>query len=90
MRRATILAAVMGSTLAGTPGEAQQIKPWCLTAHMGRSWTVDLCYFRSFERCNQERFNYGGTSFCIVNPEYYFRYGEPKQRSRKVGRAAER
>jgi len=45
-------------------------------------------YFRTFEQCNQERFGYGTTSFCSVNPEYYFRYGDPTQGPRKRGREA--
>jgi Protein of unknown function (DUF3551) len=59
------------------PSKAEQINPWCLKAVMGRGSTPELCYFRTFARCNQERFLYGPTSFCLVNPEYYFRYGEP-------------
>jgi hypothetical protein len=90
MRRVLLTAAVAGCGFISNAGVAQPINPWCLKAAMGRGWTVDLCYFRTFERCNQERFNYGGTSFCIVNPEYYFRYGEPDQRPRKTGRAAGR
>jgi hypothetical protein len=71
------------------PAEAKEpIPPWCLTAHMGQGWMVDLCYFRTFEQCNQERFGYGTTSFCSVNPEYYFRYGDPTQAPRKRGREA--
>ena len=73
---------LMGALVAihaasAAPGKAEQINPWCLKAVMGRGSTPELCYFRTFERCNQERFLYGPTSFCLVNPEYYFRYGEP-------------
>jgi hypothetical protein len=91
MRRAVIITAIVGSALLGsTPSFAQRIHPWCLKATTGRGATVDLCYFRTFERCNQERFNYGTTSFCIVNPEYYFRYGEPPQRPRGARRTMAR
>jgi hypothetical protein len=55
---------------------------------MGRGWMVDLCYFRTFEQCNRERFHYGTTSFCTVNPEYYFRYGEPRQPPLHKGRGS--
>lgn len=84
MRRTTLAAAA--ALLAGAgPAAAESIPPWCLKAHMGRGWMVDLCYFHTFEQCNQERFNYGTTSFCIVNPAYYFRYGEPQQPPRHKG-----
>jgi len=86
MRLFIIAAAVAGAALiANGPSFAAGYPPWCLKASMGRAM-VDLCYFQTFERCAQERFNYGNTSFCIVNPEYYFRYGEPDQRPRKVRR----
>lgn len=92
MRR-TLLAAASAAVLAGggpAAAAAEPIPPWCLKAHMGRGWTVDLCYFRTFEQCNRERFSYGTTSFCIVNPDYYFRYGEPDIVPRKTMRAAPR
>ncbi|HWP27246.1 MAG TPA: hypothetical protein VNL39_12975 [Xanthobacteraceae bacterium] len=56
--------------------------PWCLKA-VAEDCAVDLCYFRSFESCNRERFYYGPKSFCIVNPHYYFRDGEPDQAPHK-------
>jgi hypothetical protein len=33
---------------------------------------VDYCHFASFEQCAQERFRWGTTSFCILNPQHYF------------------
>ncbi len=72
--------------LGSPPSAAQTIYPWCLKALMGEDYTVDLCYFQTFERCAQERIAYGTSSFCIVNPQYYFRYGEPNQASGKRGR----
>ncbi len=68
--------------LGASPSAAQTIYPWCLKAHMGEDHTVDLCYFQTFEQCAQERVAYGTSSFCIVNPHYYFRYGEPGQTPR--------
>jgi hypothetical protein len=61
----------------GSASAAERIPPWCLEANTGRGSSVDLCYFYSWQRCYQERFLYPNTSFCIVNPAYYFRYGEP-------------
>jgi len=89
MRSAIVVAAFAAPFLFGvTASKAEAIHPWCLKASMGEDHTVDLCYFRTFERCAQERIAYGTTSFCIVNPEYYFRYGEPGQSPRKARRGA--
>jgi hypothetical protein len=88
MRRISLIGALgaLAALVDPIPAAALPL-PWCLKAHMGRSWMVDLCYFRSFEQCNRERFRYGTTSFCTVNPEYYFRYGEPPSQPRR-GRPA--
>ena len=71
---AFVFAATATFGLAGMqPSEAAYFpNPWCLKAVMGKSWVVDLCYFRTFAQCAQERFNYGNTSFCVQNPEYVF------------------
>jgi hypothetical protein len=69
-----VAAAAATIGLAGTQSSeaAYSPNPWCLKAVMGRGWVVDLCYFRTFAACAQERFNYGNTSFCVQNPEYVF------------------
>ena len=43
--------------------------PWCLQANKGRS-VSEICHFRTFEACAQERILYGTTSFCGQNPRY--------------------
>ena len=78
MRFIAIMTAIVGTLACSTGQAAERIVPWCLKASMGRGWTPELCYFQTWARCNQERFLYGPTSFCIVNPYYYFKYGEPK------------
>jgi hypothetical protein len=90
--RFTIVAAAVAAPLffGATPSQAQTIYPWCLKATMGEDYSVDLCYFQTFERCAQERIAYGTTSFCIVNPQYYFRYGEPGQPQRRTKRGEAR
>ena len=84
MRLITIVTvAAIAASLAYTTGQAaERIPPWCLRASMGRGWAPELCYFWTWQSCNQERFLYGPTSLCIVNPHYYFRYGEPKDMRR--------
>ena len=86
----TISLAAMAATITGLAlslGGARDAgaapyspNPWCLKASMGRGWAVDLCYFRTFEQCNNERFNYGSTSFCIHNPEYVFAKAAEEER----------
>jgi hypothetical protein len=43
--------------------------PWCLQANKGRS-VSQICHFRTFEACAQERVLYGTTSFCGQNPRF--------------------
>jgi hypothetical protein len=92
MRALFVLAAIAASPLVGVQSARAETAPppWCLKAVMAEDWAVDLCYFRTFESCNQERFLYGPKSFCIVNPHYYFRYGEPDQTPRAGRRAQQR
>jgi hypothetical protein len=87
MRRLIATAALVALLLLDPARSvAQTVHPWCLKALMGEDYTVDLCYFQTFERCAQERIAYGTSSFCIVNPHYFFRHGEPGQEPRKPGR----
>jgi hypothetical protein len=51
------------------PAAAQYEGPWCLNANQGRSVT-QICHFRTFEACANERTLYGTTSFCGQNPRY--------------------
>lgn len=59
-------------TAGAQPMQAYSPNPWCLKASMGKGWVVDLCYYKTFAQCSQDRFNYGSTSFCVQNPEYVF------------------
>lgn len=92
MRALSVLAAIAVSTVVGAQSARAEVvpPPWCLKSVMAEDWAVDLCYFRTFESCNQERFLHGPKSSCIVNPHYYFRYGEPGTAPRKTMRAAPR
>ncbi len=86
MRALLVAAAFAAPLVSGVlPAQAQQVLPWCLKA-VAEDWAVDLCYYRTFDSCNQERFYYGPKSFCIVNPQYYFRHGDPDQAPRKLRR----
>ena len=86
--RHLITAAVCGVGLFGAvPIANVQVYPWCLTADIGAGAMVDRCYFRTYEQCAQERFVYGTTSFCIVNPEHYFAAPESARRPGKRKRA---
>ena len=71
MTRAVIFSiAVVVSTLAGVQsGNTYYEGPWCMKAPVGRA-IVDLCHFRTFEQCLQERMLWGGSAFCGQNPHY--------------------
>ena len=77
-----LLSAIAMVGLGTTALGAARPNPWCLKAAMGKSWVVDLCYFKTFAQCSKERFNYGNTSFCVHNPALYWNAkGEPRQPS---------
>jgi hypothetical protein len=87
MRLLILIAAIAVPFLfTTTEGNAAEIYPWCVKASEGRDYSVDLCYYRTYAQCARERFNYGSTSICTVNPEYYFKYGEPGESPRKPKR----
>lgn len=75
MRTNSIAKLVLGGALMAAiwlPGQADAYYegPWCLRANIGRGTISEICHFRTFEACAQERFNYGTTSFCGQNPRY--------------------
>src|SRR5262249_52895993 len=75
MRRILTTALLGAAVIGGTTLQANAVtkpNPWCLKAVMGKGWVVDLCYFRTFAQCAQERFNYGNSSFCVHNPALYW------------------
>jgi hypothetical protein len=79
--RVVIVAVAFAAALAGAgPSLAQPVYPWCLKADIGAGAMVDYCYFATFEQCAQERFRWGTTSFCILNPQHYFREGPADSR----------
>lgn len=88
--RVVIVSAAFGAALSSAaPGFAQPVYPWCLKADVGAGAMVDYCHFATFEQCAQERFRWGTTSFCIVNPQHYFRQSVPERRggsARRQGR----
>ena len=71
-----VAGALAAATVVGAAGTQSQAattpNPWCLKAVMGKGWVVDMCNFRTFAQCAQERFNYGPTSFCVHNPQLYW------------------
>ena len=69
LRLAIFLAAVAAIALAGINPSVAYEGPWCLTATITKS-TVNICNFRTFEQCLQERSLWGGSAFCGQNPRY--------------------
>ena len=44
--------------------------PWCMRASGGRGSVKEICHFRTFEACRDERSLWGTTAFCSQNPRY--------------------
>jgi hypothetical protein len=75
MEKVAIRTLVLGGALAAAvllPSAAAHAYegPWCLRASVARGTVSEICHFRTFEACAQERFNYGTTSFCGQNSRY--------------------
>jgi hypothetical protein len=69
MRRLLICAALaLGGLMPATTAKAYE-GPWCLKANMGRS-VSEICHFRTFEACRDDRGHWGSTAFCTQNPRY--------------------
>src|SRR3569833_557428 len=60
--------AIAATFTFAAPAQAYE-GPRCLQANKGRS-VSEICHFRTFEACAQERVLYGTTSFCGQNPRY--------------------
>ena len=59
-------------TLAGLmpAGTAEAYEgPWCLKASVGRG-VSEICHYRTFEACRDDRGLWGTTAFCSQNPRY--------------------
>ena len=60
-------------------------EPWCVKANLGGGWVRDICDFRTFEQCRQERYFYGPTALCVHNP-YLMGYEPAAVKKRKARR----
>lgn len=68
--RSILFAALAAALLPAENAAAYSEGPWCLRASIGRGTVSEICHFRTFEACAQERLNWGTTSFCGQNPRY--------------------
>jgi hypothetical protein len=69
MRRLLLGVLLTGAALLPASVANAYEGPWCLQANKGRSIS-QICHFRTFEACAQERILYGTTSFCGQNPRF--------------------
>ena len=70
MLRLFIFSAVLAAiALVGVRPSVAYEGPWCVKASVSRS-VVNICYFRTFEQCLQERILWGSSAFCIQNSNY--------------------
>jgi len=75
--------------LPAAPAEAYD-GPWCVKASVGRS-VAEICHFRTFEACRDERSLWGSTAFCVQNSRYlpYWQgQGFDQEPRRKLSRKA--
>ena len=82
MIRILIAVTVTGAALiSASPGQTYNDAPWCLKANVGRDVT-EICRFRTFKGCRDERILYGTTAFCVQNHWYlpYWNVHGEKQR----------
>jgi hypothetical protein len=68
MRKLFVCALAAGTLLTAAPAVAQE-GPWCLRYSLGPA-SPEICHFRSFEACRDERGFYGSTASCTQNPRY--------------------
>jgi hypothetical protein len=67
----SLMTAVAGITLIGAAPSNAAEAPWCLR-FVTEGYSVDMCEYRTFEACNQQRINEGNKSSCFRNPAQYF------------------
>lgn len=73
MRKLLICAALaVGGVMSAAPAKATEGQ-WCLKAQIGRGVVSEICHFRTFDACNQERSIRGTTAFCSPS-QYYLPY----------------
>ena len=86
MQKLVVCALAAGTLLMAAPAVASE-GAWCLRYSLGPA-SPEICHFRSFEACRDERGFYGSTASCTQNPRYlpYWqgRFGEEPRR--KVSR----
>ena len=69
MQKLLICAAVAaGTLLTAAPAFAYE-GPWCLRYSLGPA-SPEICHFRTFEACRDDRGFYGSTASCTQNPRY--------------------
>jgi hypothetical protein len=70
MRRVLIAAGLTAAVLSQAGPAAAAEGTWCLRASVGRGTVTEICHFRSFEACRDERSLWGSSASCTQNPRY--------------------
>ena len=68
MQKLFICALAAGMLLTAAPAVAYE-GPWCLRYSLGPA-APEVCHFRTFEACRDDRGFYGSTASCTQNPRY--------------------
>lgn len=75
----SVAAAAIGVIWLGVSPSAAAESPWCMR-FVAEGYSVDLCEYRTFEACNQQRLSEGNMSSCLPNPAFTFsRPGDSRQ-----------
>jgi len=88
MQKLLLVAGIAVISIAGLGRSHAYEAPWCIKANIGKGWVRDICDFRTFEECLQQRWFYGSTAFCITS-RYYVPSSErpgPKRKAQRVDR----
>lgn len=80
MRTFLLTAMVAALGLSGVAPSHAYNDPWCVKANLGGGWVRDICEFRTFEHCREERNFYGPTAFCVHNPRYIPNFAPRRKR----------
>ena len=68
MQKLLICALAAGTLLMAAPAVADE-GPWCLRYSLGPV-VPEVCHFRTFEACRDERGFFGSTASCTQNPRH--------------------
>jgi hypothetical protein len=88
MRKLLLCSFLAAAALVPTAPAGAYEGPWCMRASIGRGSVSEICHFRTFQACSNERTLWGSTAFCSQNPRFlpYWQGRGFDQQPRRVSR----